>query len=227
MSLLVSLGERYDIDPREVHETLLATCFKSAKDISKAQMIAICAVANQYKLNPFTREIYAFPDKRGGFVPVLGVDGWSKIVNQADIMDGIDFTFCEDQVTIPGTDKTAPVWCECVFWKKGTTHPIIIREYFLEVFRNTDNWKQMPIRMLRHKTFIQTVRYAIGFSGIYDADEARDITKSNDVIPGEVVADKTTIQKVLNVAKKIEEKKNAEATFEDELTLEQEEVPFE
>ncbi|WP_032251724.1 recombinase RecT, partial [Escherichia coli] len=45
-----------------------------------AQFIALLIVANQYGLNPWTKEIYAFPDKQNGIVPVVGVDGWSRII---------------------------------------------------------------------------------------------------------------------------------------------------
>jgi hypothetical protein len=34
----------------------------------------------------------------------------------------------------------------------------------------------MPKRMLRHKALIQCARVAFGFSGIFDEDEARDIS---------------------------------------------------
>ncbi len=36
-------------------------------------MAALMIVADQYGLNPFTREIFAFPDKQNGIVPVVGV----------------------------------------------------------------------------------------------------------------------------------------------------------
>jgi hypothetical protein len=59
---------------------LKATAFKG--QVSDAQMTALLIVANQYGLNPWTKEIYAFPDKNNGIVPVVGVDGWSRIINE-------------------------------------------------------------------------------------------------------------------------------------------------
>ena len=38
--------------------------------MTDAQMAALLVVANQYNLNPWTKEIYAFPDKSNGIVPV-------------------------------------------------------------------------------------------------------------------------------------------------------------
>ena len=44
------------------------------------------------QLNPFTKEIYAFPDsKSGGIVPMVSIDGWCRIINEHPQLDGIGF----------------------------------------------------------------------------------------------------------------------------------------
>jgi len=73
----------------EVMSILKDTAFKSG-NVTDAQMTALMVVADQYGLNPFTKEIYAFPDK-GGIVPVVGVDGWSRIINEHPQFDGLEF----------------------------------------------------------------------------------------------------------------------------------------
>ena len=81
-TLAGKLAERVgmdSVDPQELITTLRQTAFKG--DASDAQFIALLIVANQYGLNPWTKEIYAFPDKQNGIVPVVGVDGWSRIIN--------------------------------------------------------------------------------------------------------------------------------------------------
>ncbi len=57
------------VDRQELITTLRQTAFKG--DASDAQFIALLIVANQYGLNPWTKEIYAFPDKQNGIVPVV------------------------------------------------------------------------------------------------------------------------------------------------------------
>ena len=57
--LATSLG--MDIGGDELVQTLKATAFKG--QVSDAQMAALLIVANQYGLSPWTKEIYAFPDK--------------------------------------------------------------------------------------------------------------------------------------------------------------------
>ena len=54
----------------------------------------------------------------------------------------------------------------------------MVTEYMAECIRNTDPWKQYPRRMLRHKALIQCARYAFGFAGIVDPDEAERIIQS-------------------------------------------------
>ncbi|SRV77635.1 recombination protein Bet [Shigella sonnei] len=68
-------------------------------------------VANQYGLNPWTKEIYAFPDKQNGIVPVVGVDGWSRIINENQQFDGMDFE--QDNES-----------CTCRIYRKDRNHPI-------------------------------------------------------------------------------------------------------
>lgn len=72
-TLAGKLAERVgmdSVDPQELITTLRQTAFKG--DASDAQFIALLIVANQYGLNPWTKEIYAFPDKQNGIVPVVG-----------------------------------------------------------------------------------------------------------------------------------------------------------
>ena len=60
----------------EIIGILKQTAFKQKEGaVTDAQMTALLIVAQQYGLNPFTKEIYAYPDKNNGIVPVVGVDG--------------------------------------------------------------------------------------------------------------------------------------------------------
>lgn len=67
LSILTSnLASKFDMgDGSGLIDTLKSTAFKSSIQVTDAQMTALLVVASQYGLNPFTREIYAFPDKGG------------------------------------------------------------------------------------------------------------------------------------------------------------------
>lgn len=145
-------------------ETLKATAFKGP--VTDAQMTALLIVANNYGLNPWTKEIYAFPDRNNGIVPVVGVDGWSRIINSHPQFDGMDFEQDEES-------------CTCIVYRKDRNHPIKVTEYMAECRRDgVGPWKSHPRRMLRHKAMIQCARLAFGYSGIFDQDEAERIVEN-------------------------------------------------
>lgn len=164
-------------DSRDVMDVLKATAFKG--QVSDAQMTALMVVANQYGLNPWTKEIYAFPDRNNGIVPVVGVDGWARIINEHPQFDGMDFEVAEDATT-------------CVMYRKDRGHPIRVTEYLVECRRTTDPWKTLPKRMLRHKAMIQCARLAFGYVGIYDLDEAERILEASGAAAGASVIDGST-----------------------------------
>jgi phage recombination protein Bet len=170
-SVLVRMAQRFGVDPEKMMATLTATAFKG--NASTEQLMALAVVADQYGLNPWTKEIYAFPSQNG-IVPVVGVDGWSRIINTNPQFDGMDFA--EGELN----NKSIPSWIECRMYRKDRSHPICVKEYFDEVNRDTAPWKSHPRRMLRHKAMIQCARIAFGFVGIYDEDEAERII---DVTP--------------------------------------------
>ena len=169
-TLTSKLAAQFDMgDGSGLSDTLKSTAFKSNTQVTDEQMTALLIVANQYGLNPFTREIFAFPEK-GGIVPVVGVDGWSRIMNTHAQFDGMDF-------------KADEVSCTCIIYRKDRSHPTSATEYMDECKReNSPAWKSHPRRMLRHKAMIQAARLAFGFTGIYDQDEAERIVEI-DVTP--------------------------------------------
>jgi phage recombination protein Bet len=170
-SILVKIASRYSVEPTVLLDTLKNTAFRQRDNqppVTNEQMVALLVVADQYKLNPFTKEIYAFPDK-GGIVPVVGVDGWARIINEHPAFDGMDFN------DGPADKAGAPEWIECVMYRKDRTHPTKVRERMSECRRSTPPWQSHPTRMLRHKAMIQCARIAFGFAGIYDEDEAERI----------------------------------------------------
>lgn len=169
VNLTNKLASQFDLgDGSGLTETLKSTAFKSNTQVTDEQMTALLIVANQYGLNPFTREIFAFPDK-GGIVPVVGVDGWSRIMNTHPQFDGMDFTSREDS-------------CTCIIFRKDRSHPTSATEYMDECKRdNSPAWRSHPRRMLRHKAMIQAARLAFGFTGIYDQDEAERIVEIKEI----------------------------------------------
>jgi phage recombination protein Bet len=163
-SALAVMAGKINVDPAKLHATLKATVFKGASD---EELLALVVVANTYGLNPLLKELYAFPAKGGGIVPVVSIDGWVSMVNGHPAMDGMQFEeHSEDGKLVAIT---------CRIWRKDRSRPIEVTEHLAECKRNTEPWK-MEHRMLRHKALMQCARYAFGFSGIVDEDEAEEVT---------------------------------------------------
>jgi phage recombination protein Bet len=163
---LEAMAERLNVEPAKLFDTLKSTVFKGA---SNEEMLALVVVANEYGLNPLLKEMYAFPAKGGGIVPLVAIDGWTKIVNRQPSFDGVKFHWDFDSET------NKPVACTCTMWVKGRKEPVQVTEFLDECARATEPWTKMPRRMLRHRAFIQAARLAFGLSGLVDEDEAPDV----------------------------------------------------
>jgi len=174
--VLAAVAGRYSMDPENFKATIKGTVFPATG--TNEELAAFLVVANEYKLNPLTREIYAFPKKGGGIVPIVSIDGWISLVNSHPQFKGIEFAPVM-------TDSGVLAAYTCSIWRKDRDMPTVITEYLDECIRPTDPWK-MKNRMLRHKALIQCARYAFGFSGVYDEDEGRDVSENvnfRDVSP--------------------------------------------
>lgn len=175
-SILAKIATRYGMDPKGFADTLRATVFKGA---SNEEFAALLVVADQHGLNPLTKEIYAFPQKGGGIVPLVSIDGWLRIMNEHPQFDGIEFRDIAD-------DQGGLLAIEATIWRKDRQRPIRVTEYLDECKRNTEPWNKSPARMLRHRATIQAARYAFGFSGIHAEDDAEvigDIRLGGDLTP--------------------------------------------
>jgi phage recombination protein Bet len=172
--LLQSMADKYQLEPADFARTVRATC--GMPTATPEQFAAFLIVAKTYNLNPILREIWAFPSRAGGIVPIVSIDGWANIVNSHPLCDGFEFEM---------VNEDGAVGCTCRIYRKDRKHPVSITEWFAECQRATDVWKTMPKRMLRHKAFIQAARLAFGLAGIYDEDEGRVIAEApaRDVTP--------------------------------------------
>lgn len=199
VSLVQKFASKYSLEADRLLTTLKATAFR-VKDgeATTEQLAALLVVADQYDLNPFTREIFAFPDKQNGIVPVVSLDGWVRIINEHPQMDGVEFRYSDERVEpgdkrFPGLKWTAFEWIESVIYRKDRSKPVVVREFFEEVYRapftykdggtKESAWQTHSKRFHRHKALIQGGRIAFGFAGIYDPDEAERIVEGTLVEP--------------------------------------------
>lgn len=162
------MAARLSVEPTKLFETLKSTVFQKA---TNEELLALVVVANEFGLNPFLKELYAFPAKGGGIVPIVSVDGWNKMLVREPNFDGIEFDFIEDE-------QGVPLSCTATIHVKNRAHPVKITEYLAECKRNTEPWNNMPHRMLRNRTLCQASRVAFGFSGVKHEEEVADVEVS-------------------------------------------------
>jgi len=163
---LESVASRLSITPDELQNIVINTVMPNGgKGVTNDQFVSFMAVANEYKLNPLTKEIYAYPARSGGIQPIVSIDGWLKIINGHPDFNGMVFEDIREEGKL--------IAVKCKIYKKEIEHPVEVVEYMDECRKNnSEPWKQWPSRMLRHKATIQAGRYAFGLSGIIDPDEA-------------------------------------------------------
>lgn len=203
-SVVIDMANRFGMDSDKFLQTLKGTVIPSGA--TNEQVAAFLLVARDYKLNPLTKEIYAFPSRGGGIQPIVSVDGWLNMVNSNPAMDGVQLDeLFDDQGKITAV--------RCTIWRKDRSHPTVITEYMAECKRDTDTWKKYPVRMLRHKALMQCARVAFGFAGIMDEDEFDRIKDS----PQKPVADDIN----LIIDNETKPKQSIlEAAYDDKLTQE-------
>lgn len=181
--LVSAMAARWHIDAAKVIPILTATAFRQrgSQIVTTQQMAALLIVADQYGLNPFLKEIQAYPDKSGGIVPFVGIDGWSRMINRHEHFNGVEFIGAGDLVTLPDA-RQCYEGLTCVIYRKDLDKPIAITEWLDECYKPAGYrddgskivgpWQTHTKRMLRHKALIQCARIAFGFVGVYDEDEA-------------------------------------------------------
>ena len=172
---LEAMASRLEITPAGLKKTLLNTVFAECKN--DEQFMALIVVSNAYGLNPLLKEIYAFPSKGGGIVPMVSIDGWIRLMNEHPAFNGIEFEYTLDA-------KGNTVAIEAIVYRRDRDHAVKVMEFMEECKGNTQPWSKSPRRMLRHRALIQGVRIAFGFSGIVaEVDEEVIAAQYREVEP--------------------------------------------
>ena len=160
---LEAMAARLEVSASGLKDTLWNTVFAGCR--SDAEFMMLVLVSNELELNPMKKEIYAFPVKGGGIMPMVSIDGWIRIMNRHPQFDGIEFEY-----TIGENGKVDAI--ESIIYCKDRKHPVKTIEFMDECVRNTEPWNKSPRRMLRHRALIQGVRIAFGITGaIAEGDE--------------------------------------------------------
>ena len=170
-SLVKVLAEKYGVEAGKFYGMIRTVIFPSTDKFqpNDEMIMAFLTVCNEYDLNPLLREIYPFIDKNGNLRVIVGIDGWIKVVQRNPKYDGHQF-----KPHMDNDGKLVAVTCQ--MWRTDRNRSIEMTEYMHECKRDTEPWSKWPSRMLHHKTFIQTARYAFGMNAFIDEDDAERLT---------------------------------------------------
>lgn len=172
--LIARLAGKFGVEPNRLLRCLTTQVFKQAdgRQPSNEELMVLLLVCENFGLNPFNREIYAFRGKSGDIVPVVSLDGWAKIVRSQKDFNGVTFAFSSNTVKVSGCAQELPEFVECAMRLKGVDEPIVIQEFMVECFNDKSPvWRKWPRRMLRTRAFIQCARLAFSLTGLYDEGE--------------------------------------------------------
>lgn len=177
-SLIVRLADKFGVDHNNLLRCLTSQVFKQTDGAapSNEELMVLLLVCENYGLNPFNREIFAFRNKKSGsIIPIVSLDGWCKIVRNQKDFNGMSFSFADQRITLPGYREELPEYAQCSIRRKGIDEPITVQEFMVECFNeNSPVWKKWPRRMLRTRAFIQCARLAFGLSGLYDEGDVNN-----------------------------------------------------
>ena len=161
-------AERSGMSEESFVDALVQTSLSALITWTQLDLERLLLAAEVNGLSPTGREIFLVPS--GGVLEpatvVVGVDGWSRIINTHKQFAGMRFKESDELV------DGVPSWTECTMYRWDRRVPTSVREYLVEVLGLSAGWITHPRRMLRHKAMVQCARLTFGLIGIYDADEA-------------------------------------------------------
>jgi len=156
------LATQYGTTREKFYGIVKATC--KMEKATNEQFQTFLMIAEKYNLNPITKQMWAFPDRNGGIMTMVALDGWINIVNNHAQFDGYETSVQLD-------DKDKPISATCKMYRKDRKHAITKTIYVKEWIKTTSPvWQQMPIHFAEMRAYIQCARMAFNIDGIYDAD---------------------------------------------------------
>ena len=186
-SLLSELAAAQGLDPMKFYAAVKTLC--GCAGATDEHYAGLLMISRQFGLNPIMRHLYLVPTARGVSV-VMGVDGYLVFLRRAET-DGVVTRHETEEgwfpdPRFPPAEKKVRRGCKARLWFDGEETPREHVEWFDEVARDTQPWKQMPSRMIGHKAMSQAVRRYLGLY-VMDTDEAAKIADEPRRSDAEVV----------------------------------------
>ena len=121
-------------------------------------LLHLLKLVKLHQLNPVTEEVALLEYANHEWQAFIGINGWITLINRHPEFRGVSFNESIDE------NCALPAWIECSIFRSDRDIPTTIREYFCEVRAESEVWKKMPRRMLRHRALTQCARLAFGIN---------------------------------------------------------------
>ena len=167
----LSIFQVYAVERSMEKEALISTLFKTIapQEATMEDLVAFVQIARRFDLDPWAGEVFMVKTK-GRVKTIIGVDGYTRIVNREPQYDGVEFDYQQD-------DQGNFIAVTARMYRKDRTRPTTVTEFYDECFVATSEaWKKSPSRMLRHRAFVQAARLTFGISAALDEGTATDYT---------------------------------------------------
>lgn len=176
------LALHYGIDPKGLTEVIrknIISIPSGEPPATAEELFLVMSTMEQYGLNPFVRQIYAFRSK-GKLVISVPIDGWVVLANRQRGFRGVTYEYPmnPEGTTAAGTYQFVKTkdGKMCWPWVKAICHAdgrapteafAFLDEWYLPSGRTESNWAKHPCHRLKMKAFCLAVREAFGIA-LYD-----------------------------------------------------------
>lgn len=136
-----------------------------AKGCNDNEFAVFIELARRYRLDPFSRQIWAIKYGNNPAQIFVGRDGLLAIAHRTGVFDGL-----ESGIRVNGNSISA--WARV--YRRDMSHPFE-DEVFLEEYSTNQNlWKTKPKTMLQKVAEAHVLRKAFSISGLYSPEEVPD-----------------------------------------------------
>ena len=167
------MATKYGTDKTRFYNIVKSTC--KMEKATNEQFEAFLMIAEKYDLNPITKQLWAYPDRNGGIMTMVSIDGWITIVNQHPQFDGYESSIELDE-------KGIVISATCIMWRKDRARPTTKTIYVDEWKKDSSPvWKSMPKHFAEIRAYIQCARMCFNISGIEDEAMANVLSYPNAI----------------------------------------------
>lgn len=161
-SVTERLANKFGTTKERLYNVIKSTC--KLEKATNEQFEAFLMIAEKYDLNPIMKQIWGYPDRTGGIMAMVSLDGWINIVNNHPEYDGYE-------TSVELDEKRKPISATCTMWRRDRTRPTVKTIYVHEWAKTSSPWQSMPIHFAEMRAFIQCARMCFNISGgIHDGD---------------------------------------------------------